>query len=128
MKANFEEHTAKLQSKETRQREVVRKEKTALDELSRRERNLAAEQGGLKANRKVSFSSTVVRQLVEADAQAYERNLADRETKIREIARTHDFSGYDYSPLEDSKAAEFVDKLHELIRRAEGSLRKVKVS
>lgn len=55
MKANFEEHTAKLQSKETRQRDVVRKEKDALDDLSRRERNLAAEQGGLKANRRVSF-------------------------------------------------------------------------
>jgi hypothetical protein len=54
MKANFEEHTAKLQSKESRQREVVRKEKAALDELSKRERDLASEQGGLKANRRVS--------------------------------------------------------------------------
>ena len=60
--------------------------------------------------------------------QTYERNLQERESKIREIARTHDFSGYDHSPLEDSKAAEFVDKLHELIRRAEGNLRRVKVS
>lgn len=60
--------------------------------------------------------------------QAYERNLKDRESAVREVAKTHNFGGYDYSPLEDNKIVEFVDKLHELVRKAEADLKKLQVS
>lgn len=47
---------------------------------------------------------------------------------MREIAKQHNFAGYDYSPLEDAKIAEFVEKLHDLVRKAEGDLKKLQVS
>jgi DNA repair protein RAD50 len=59
--------------------------------------------------------------------QNFERNVRERESAIREVAKTHNFAGYDYSPLEDAKIVEFVDKLHDLVRRAEADLRKLQV-
>lgn len=51
--------------------------------------------------------------------------MKDRESAIREIAKTHNFSGFDYSPLEDDKVADFIDKLHELVRKAESDLKRI---
>lgn len=59
--------------------------------------------------------------------KAYERNLREREAAIRQIAKTHDLVGYDYSPLEDSKVAEFVNKIYEMVRKAENDLKKLQV-
>jgi DNA repair protein RAD50 len=47
---------------------------------------------------------------------------------VREAAKNHNYAGYDYSPLEEAKIVEFVDKLHELVRRAESDLKKLQVS
>jgi DNA repair protein RAD50 len=46
---------------------------------------------------------------------------------VREAANAHDFAGYDYSPLEEAKILDFIDKLHELVRRAESDLKKLQV-
>lgn len=46
---------------------------------------------------------------------------------MREAAKTHNFAGYDYSPLEEGKVLEFVDKVHELVRRAESDLKRLQV-
>lgn len=59
--------------------------------------------------------------------KAYERNLREREAAIRQIAKAHDLVGYDYSPLEDSKVAEFVNKIYEMVRKAENDLKKLQV-
>lgn len=66
--------------------------------------------------------------LTDYRTQAYERNLKVREAVVREAAKAHDFAGYDYSPLEESKVAEFLDKLFELVRRAESDYKKLQVS
>lgn len=58
-------------------------------------------------------------------SQIYERNLREREARIREVAKSHNFSGYDYSPLEDHKVEEFMDQLHELVRKAEMDLKRI---
>jgi DNA repair protein RAD50 len=63
-----------------------------------------------------------------ADEEAYERNVKEREAAVKEAANAHDFSGYDYSPLEEAKVTEFIDKLHELVRKAESDLKKLQVS
>lgn len=59
--------------------------------------------------------------------KAYERNLREREAVIRQIAKDHNLVGYDYSPLEDSKVAEFVNKIYEMVRKAENDLKKLQV-
>jgi DNA repair protein RAD50 len=51
--------------------------------------------------------------------QTYERNVKEREAAISEVARSQNFPGYDYSPLEDHKVDEFMDRLHELVRKAD---------
>jgi DNA repair protein RAD50 len=66
--------------------------------------------------------------MVGADQQAYERNLKDREAAVKEAANSHDFAGYDYSPLEEAKIVDFIDKLNELVRKAESDLKKLQVS
>lgn len=63
-----------------------------------------------------------------ADEEAYERNVKEREAAVKEAANAHDFSAYDYSPLEEAKVTEFIDKLHELVRKAESDLKKLQVS
>lgn len=59
--------------------------------------------------------------------KAYERNLREREAAIRQISKAYDLVGYDYSPLEDSKVAEFVNKIYEMVRKAENDLKKLQV-
>lgn len=54
--------------------------------------------------------------------------MRDRESAVKEAANAHDFDGYDYSPLEEAKILEFIDKLHELVRKAESDLKKLQVS
>ena len=56
MLANFDSHLRTIEGKRSRQLELRDKEDEALDELRRRERNLASTQGGLIASRKVSCS------------------------------------------------------------------------
>lgn len=51
--------------------------------------------------------------------------MKERETAVRDLAKTHNFSGFDYSPLEDTKVADFIDKLHELVRKAESDLKRM---
>lgn len=46
---------------------------------------------------------------------------------MKEAANSHDFAGYDYSPLEEAKILDFIDKLHELVRKAESDLKKLQV-
>ena len=47
---------------------------------------------------------------------------------MKEAANAHDFAGYDYSPLEEGKIVDFIDKLNELVRKAESDLKKLQVS
>jgi DNA repair protein RAD50 len=46
---------------------------------------------------------------------------------VKEVAGSHNMSGYDSSPLEENKITEFVDRLHEMVRRAESDLKKLTV-
>lgn len=46
---------------------------------------------------------------------------------MKEVANAHNISGYDNSPLEESKIVEFVDRLHEMVRRAESDMKKMQV-
>ncbi|ORX37164.1 hypothetical protein BD324DRAFT_625039 [Kockovaella imperatae] len=108
MLENFATHLKSIEGKKAMQVEMRDKEEAALEDLRKRERGLASAQGGLVANKNI-----------------YERNVKERESAIRQAAKTHDFAGYDYSPLEESKVVEFVDKLHELVRRAESDLKKL---
>ena len=41
------------------------------------------------------------------------------------MAKQHNFSGFDYSPLDDTKVADFIDKLRELVRKAESDLKRM---
>jgi len=59
--------------------------------------------------------------------QNYQRNLREREAAVKEAAKTHNYAGYDYSPLEEHKVVEFVDKLHELVKRAEADYKRLQV-
>jgi len=47
---------------------------------------------------------------------------------VKEAANAHDFAGYDYSPLEEAKIVDFIDKLNELVRKAESDLKKLQAS
>lgn len=60
-------------------------------------------------------------------SQAYERNVKERESSIREVAKSHNFAGYDYSPLEEDKIVEFLDTMHELLRKSEADLKRLQV-
>jgi len=46
---------------------------------------------------------------------------------VKEAAKTHNYAGYDYSPLEEHKIVDFVDKLHELVKRAEADYKRLQV-
>ena len=59
--------------------------------------------------------------------QNYQRNLREREAAVKEAAKTHNYAGYDYSPLEEHKIVDFVDKLHELVKRAEADYKRLQV-
>ncbi|RXK35035.1 hypothetical protein M231_07713 [Tremella mesenterica] len=110
MIANFDQHLKSLEGRKMRLVESRDKEEASMEELRRRERNLASTQGGLIANRKI-----------------YERNLKERELAVREAAKIHNYAGYDYSPLEENKIVEFIDILHDLVRRAETEQKKVQM-
>lgn len=58
MLKNFETHLATVKAKRDKQEDLKKKEDEALEELRRRERHLASTQGGLIANRKVSYVYT----------------------------------------------------------------------
>ncbi|KAK4689016.1 DNA repair protein RAD50, partial [Tremellales sp. Uapishka_1] len=105
---NFGAHVEEIKVKRNKQIEMKEKEDSSLEDLRRKERNLATVQGGLTANKR-----------------HYERNLKEREAAVREAAQTHNFAGYDYSPLEEAKIVDFVDKLHELVRRADSDLKRL---
>lgn len=51
--------------------------------------------------------------------------MKEREAAVRDLAKQHDFSGFDYSPLEDTKVADFIDKLTELVRKAESDQKRM---
>nr|XP_031864453.1 uncharacterized protein CI109_000367 [Kwoniella shandongensis]KAA5531525.1 hypothetical protein CI109_000367 [Kwoniella shandongensis] len=111
MFSNFNSHLRSIEGKRATQEGLKEKEEILLEDLRSKERSLASKQGGLLANRK-----------------AYERNVKERESAIREVAKTHNFAGYDYSPLEDHKIAEFVEKMHDLVRKAENDLKKLQAA
>jgi DNA repair protein RAD50 len=46
---------------------------------------------------------------------------------VRELSKTFNIPGYDYSPLEEGKVADFVDRLQELVRKAEADLKRLQV-
>ena len=127
MLKNFDSHLKSIEAKKAKQVELREKEASAVEDLRRRERNLASTQGGLVANRKVDWQ-IVSGYEAEISSQSYERNVREREAAVREASKQHNFSGYDYSPLEEAKIVEFVDKLHEMVRKAESDLRKLQVS
>lgn len=52
---NFDNHLRSIETRKAKQLEIREKEETALEDLRRRERNLASTQGGLVANRRVSL-------------------------------------------------------------------------
>lgn len=107
---NFDQHLKAIAAKRDQQQALKEKEDAALDDLRRRESNLRENQGELRNNRK-----------------NYERNVRERESTVRDLANTHNYPGYDYSPLEETKIVDFLDKLHELVRKAESDLKKVQV-
>ncbi|EJT49074.1 hypothetical protein A1Q1_01723 [Trichosporon asahii var. asahii CBS 2479] len=104
---NFDAHLNSIESKRDKQTELRDKEDHALRDLRRRENNLISTQGGLQANRK--------------------RNVKEREAAVRNLAKQHNFSGFDYSPLEDTKVADFIEKLQELVRKAESDLKRIQM-
>ncbi|EKC98002.1 hypothetical protein A1Q2_07799 [Trichosporon asahii var. asahii CBS 8904] len=104
---NFDAHLNSIESKRDKQTELRDKEDHALRDLRRRENNLISTQGGLQANRK--------------------RNVKEREAVVRNLAKQHNFSGFDYSPLEDTKVADFIEKLQELVRKAESDLKRIQM-
>jgi DNA repair protein RAD50 len=53
MLKNFDSHLETIKAKKAKQVELKEKEEAAVEDLRRRERNLASTQGGLTANRKV---------------------------------------------------------------------------
>lgn len=53
MLRNFDSHLKTIEAKKSKQMELKEKEEATLDDLRRRERNLASTQGGLVANRRV---------------------------------------------------------------------------
>ncbi|OWZ73899.1 hypothetical protein AYX14_00623 [Cryptococcus neoformans] len=110
MQQNFDAHLRTLTMQRSEKENAKEKEESELEDLRAKERNLANRQGGLVAHR-----------------QTYERNLREREAAIRQIAKAHDLVGYDYSPLEDSKVAEFVDKIYDMVRKAESDLKKLQM-
>lgn len=105
---NFAQHLGAIAAKRDQQQELKDQESAALHDLRRREANLRETQGELRTIRK-----------------NYERNVRERESTVRELANTHNYPGYDYSPLEEDKIVDFVDKLHELVRKSEADLKKV---
>nr|XP_019013012.1 DNA repair protein RAD50 [Kwoniella pini CBS 10737]OCF51793.1 DNA repair protein RAD50 [Kwoniella pini CBS 10737] len=105
---NFDSHLRSIEGKKASQESLKEKEEGVLEDLRTKERTLALRQGELQGNRKT-----------------YQKNLREREAVIREVAKTHNFAGYDYSPLEDHKVLEFVEKMHELVRKAENDLKKL---
>lgn len=70
MLRNFDSHLKSIQTKKAKQAELKDKEDSGLDDLRRRERNLASTQGGLIANRKVSPRVTLVPKLKKAELRA----------------------------------------------------------
>ncbi|KZT23428.1 P-loop containing nucleoside triphosphate hydrolase protein [Neolentinus lepideus HHB14362 ss-1] len=54
---------------------------------------------------------------LEAEKRAQEQRLAEREELIRDLSTKYQIKGYDYSPLEKEKAAEFTSRLSDLLRR-----------
>lgn len=54
--------------------------------------------------------------------------MRERENKVRELSKTFNFPGYDYSPLEEAKVIDLVDKLQEIVRKAESDLKRLQVS
>lgn len=59
MLSNFAAHVSAIEAKKAKQLELRDKEDAAIDELRRRERNLASTQGGLTANKRVCIASCV---------------------------------------------------------------------
>lgn len=53
--------------------------------------------------------------------------MREREAAVRELSKTFNIPGYDYSPLEEAKVADFVDRLQELVRKAEADLKRLQV-
>ncbi|WVQ84355.1 hypothetical protein IAT38_006507 [Cryptococcus sp. DSM 104549] len=106
---NFDKHLRDIAAQRSNKEDEKEKEENTLDSLRSQERNLASRHGGLLANRRV-----------------YEKNLKDREAAIRKVAKEHDIVGYDASPLEDHKVAEFVDLVEGMVRQAENDLRNLR--
>lgn len=52
-----------------------------------------------------------------AEQRAQEQRLADREELVRELSTKYELKGFDYSPLEKEKVAEFTSRLSDLLRR-----------
>jgi DNA repair protein RAD50 len=117
---NFDEHVKSIEGKRDRKVEDKRNEDLAIEDHRRRERNLLSTQGALVNNRKVCCFRPL-----RANRQIYERTVKEREAAIREVAKNQNFSGYDYSPLEEQKIEEFMDRLHELVRKAEMDLKRI---
>ncbi|GMK53777.1 hypothetical protein CspeluHIS016_0103630 [Cutaneotrichosporon spelunceum] len=57
--------------------------------------------------------------------ETYERNIREREASVRELSKTFNIPGYDYSSLEDAKVMDFVDRLQEMLRKAEADLKRL---
>lgn len=110
MFSNFDAHLNTIEGNKDKQVQLKDKEEQAREELERQERHLVGVQGGLLGNRK-----------------NHEQHLRDREKAVHEVAKAHNIPGFDYSPLEDTKVAEFVERFQDLIRKAESDLKRIQV-
>lgn len=60
--------------------------------------------------------------------QSHERHVREREVAVKEAAKTWDLPGYDYSAIEESKITAFVDRVQEMVRKAESDAKRLHVS
>ncbi|KDQ62331.1 hypothetical protein JAAARDRAFT_66083 [Jaapia argillacea MUCL 33604] len=98
--ANFEKHLG-VQKQKRRQEESTRQDlEDDLRSARKSHVDLVNEHGRLSAEQK-----------------AHEQRVSDREELIRTIAGKYQMKGYDHSPLEKEKVADFISRLEDLVRQ-----------
>lgn len=126
MLKNFDQSLKTIEGKKAKQLEARSKEDAALEQLRRKERELASSHGGLIANKRVSANHRR-RMVLSLRKQSHERHVKERESAVKEAAKSWNMAGYDYSPLEESKIATFVERLQEMVRKAESDMKRLQV-
>ena len=60
-------------------------------------------------------------------SQQHERNIEERDNKIRAIAKSFDIQGYESGPLDREKILRFISQLDDLKRKRDNELDAIKV-